>query len=141
MVASEVRKLAERCQKAAAEIDQLSNSSIVVAESAGGMLTELVPDIQKTSELVQEINASSAEQKSGTEQINKAIQQLDHVIQTNASAVEELASTAEELSTQAEKLQKSIEFFKIAHGNGPDASYGKTVATVPAAVRLRTAAA
>jgi methyl-accepting chemotaxis protein len=117
VVASEVRKLAERSQKAAAEINELSRSSVDVAEHAGELFTKIVPDIQKTSELVQEINAASSEQKSGTEQINKAIMQLDTVIQQNASASEEMASMAEELSSQAEQMQASIGYFKT-NGNG-----------------------
>ncbi|MBU1101821.1 MAG: CZB domain-containing protein [Bacteroidetes bacterium] len=113
VVASEVRKLAERSQNAAAEINALSTSSIKVAEQAGDMLTKMVPDIQRTSELVQEITASSNEQNSGAEQINSAIQQLNQIIQQNASASEEMASTAEELSSQAEQLQDNISFFKL----------------------------
>ena len=112
VVASEVRKLAERSQTAAGEISRLSISSVEVAERAGSMLTKLVPDIQKTSELVQEISASSKEQASGADQINSAIQQLNQVIQQNAGAAEEMASTAEELSSQAEQLQGTISFFK-----------------------------
>ncbi len=112
VVASEVRKLAERSQAAAGEISHLSTSSVQVAEMAGSMLAKLVPDIQRTAELVQEISGASNEQNSGAEQINKAIQQLDQVIQQNASASEEMASTAEELSSQAEHLQESIAFFK-----------------------------
>ncbi|MBA4373157.1 MAG: chemotaxis protein [Thermodesulfovibrio sp.] len=112
VVASEVRKLAERSQAAAGEISHLSTTSVQVAEKAGEMLTKLVPDIQRTAELVQEISGASNEQNSGAEQINKAIQQLDQVIQQNASASEEMASTAEELSSQAEHLQESIAFFK-----------------------------
>lgn len=114
VVASEVRKLAERSQTAAGEISQLSASSVQIAERAGEMLARLVPDIQKTSELVQEITAASAEQNSGADQINKALQQLDQVIQQNASGAEELASTSEELSSQSEQLQKTIAFFNIA---------------------------
>jgi methyl-accepting chemotaxis protein len=113
VVASEVRKLAERSQTAAAEISQLSASSVEVAEKAGEMLSKLVPDIQKTAELVQEISAASNEQNSGAEQINKAVQQLDQVIQQNAGASEEMASTSEELSSQSEQLQSSIAFFKV----------------------------
>lgn len=113
VVASEVRKLAERSQTAAAEISSLSSRSVAIAEQAGDMLTRIVPDIQKTSELVQEITASSKEQDTGADQINKAIQQLDQVIQQNASASEEMASTSEELSSQAELLQHSISFFTI----------------------------
>ncbi|MBS1242286.1 MAG: methyl-accepting chemotaxis sensory transducer, partial [Nitrospirae bacterium] len=86
VVAAEVRKLAERSQVAAAEISRLSNSSVGVAERAGSMLTKLVPDIQKTAELVQEISASSKEQASGADQINSSIQQLNKVIQQNAGA-------------------------------------------------------
>jgi methyl-accepting chemotaxis protein len=113
VVAAEVRKLAERSQTAAGEISKLSASSVEVAERAGAMLTKLVPDIQKTSELVQEISAASKEQSSGADQINSAIQQLNQVIQQNAGAAEEMSSTSEELSSQAEQLQETISFFKV----------------------------
>lgn len=117
VVASEVRKLAERSQKAAAEISELSASSVDVAERAGDLLTKMVPDIQRTAELVQEIAAASREQDTGAEQINKAIQQLDQVIQQNSSASEEMASTSEELASQAEQLQSTISFFRVEeHG-------------------------
>ncbi|SHJ36983.1 methyl-accepting chemotaxis sensory transducer [Malonomonas rubra DSM 5091] len=118
VVAAEVRKLAERSQNAAAEISELSSTSVEVAEQAGEMLAKMVPDIQRTAELVQEISASSKEQDTGAEQVNKAIQQLDQVIQQNASASEEMASTSEELSSQAEQLQDTIGFFKIDMGAG-----------------------
>jgi methyl-accepting chemotaxis protein len=78
------------------------------------MLAKLVPDIQKTSELVQEISAASKEQTMGADQINASIQQLNQVIQQNAGAAEEMSSTAEELSSQAEQLQSTVSFFKIA---------------------------
>lgn len=113
VVASEVRKLAERSQSSAGEISKLSASSVEVAERAGEMLTQIVPDIQKTAELVQEISAACREQDSGADQVNKAIQQLDEVIQRNASASEEMASTSEELSGQAEQLLSAISFFKV----------------------------
>ena len=112
VVAAEVRKLAERSQTAAGEIGGLSASSVEVAERAGGMLNQLVPDIKKTAELVQEISAGSREQNQGAEQINAAIQQLDQVIQQNAGASEEMAATAEELSAQADMLSTAISFFK-----------------------------
>jgi methyl-accepting chemotaxis protein len=117
VVASEVRKLAERSQKAAGEISELSASSVAVAMRAGELLGKIVPDIQKTAELVQEISAASGEQNSGAEQINKAIMQLDQVIQQNASGAEEMSATAEELNGQAEQLRATMSFFHI-NGNG-----------------------
>ncbi len=116
VVAAEVRKLAERSQAAAGEISQLSITSVEVAEKAGHMLAKLVPDIQRTAELVQEISSGSKEQTVGSAQINSAIQQLNHVIQQNAGATEEISATAEELSSQAEQLRGTIAFFKVEEG-------------------------
>jgi methyl-accepting chemotaxis protein len=113
VVAAEVRKLAERSQKAAGEINQLSGTTVKVSEKAGEMLEKLVPDIQKTAELVQEISAACKEQDTGAEQINKALQQLEKVIQQNASASEEMASTTEELSGQSDQLVSALGFFHI----------------------------
>jgi methyl-accepting chemotaxis protein len=125
VVASEVRKLAERSQTAAAEISRLSIDGVQIAEGAGQLLTKLVPDIQKTAELVREIAAASAEQSTGAAQVNKAIQQLDQVIQRNSAASEEMASTAEELSSQAEVLQSSIAFFKTGEERRAAAQQGR----------------
>jgi len=108
VVANEVQKLAERSQSAAREIEDLSKESVSVSEQAGQMLDRLVPDIQKTSDLVTEIHAASTEQASGVQQINSAIQQLNTVVQTNASNSEEMASTAEELSSQAVVMQSAV---------------------------------
>jgi len=113
VVASEVRKLAERSQTAAAEISSLTIDGVRTAEGAGQLLARLVPDIQKTAELVHEIAAASAEQNTGAGQINKAIQQLDQVIQQNAAASEQMASSSEELSSQAELLKTSVGFFRL----------------------------
>ena len=132
VVASEVRKLAERSQTAAAEINQLSASSVEVAERAGEMLSKIVPDIQKTADLVQEISAACNEQNTGADQINKAIQQLDQVIQQNASASEEMSSSSEnmassaeemaasagEMTEQARMLQETIAYFRLGGDAG-----------------------
>jgi methyl-accepting chemotaxis protein len=112
VVAAEVRKLAERSQKAAGEINQLSGTTVKVSEKAGEMLEKLVPDIKRTAELVQEIAAASKEQDTGAEQINKALVQLEKVIQQNASASEEMASTTEELTSQSEQLVSALSFFR-----------------------------
>ena len=113
VVASEVRKLAERSQTAAGEIGTLSTSSVEIAEHAGEMLEKLVPDIQRTAGLVQEISAASSEQNKGAEQINTAIQKLDTVTQQNASGAEEMSATSEELASQAQQLLDTVSFFKL----------------------------
>jgi methyl-accepting chemotaxis protein len=116
VVAAEVRKLAERAQKAAAEIGSLASSSVRVAERSGQLISELVPSIKKTADLVQEVAAASQEQSSGVAQINKAMGQVDQVTQRNASAAEELASTAEQMGAQADSLQQLIAFFHLQSG-------------------------
>ncbi len=113
VVAAEVRKLAERSQAAAQEISGLSGNTVKAAQSAGEMLTKLVPDIRKTAELVAEIAGASNEQNAGAAQINQAIQQLDKVTQQNTSAAEEMSSTAEELSSQADQLTSAISYFRL----------------------------
>ncbi len=113
VVAAEVRKLAERSQIAAGEINELSTSSVEVAERAGELLDVIVPNIQKTAELVQEISAASKEQDAGAEQIQRSVQELDGVIQQNASASEEMAATAEELSSLSEQLSELVSFFVL----------------------------
>ena len=118
VVAAEVRKLAERSQVAAQEIGEVASGSVELAEKAGRLLETMVPNIRKTSELVQEITAASQEQTAGVGQINAAMVQLNQATQQNASASEELAATAEEMSGQAEQLQQTMSFFKL------ETSYG-----------------
>jgi len=118
VVASEVRKLAEHSAQAAGEITELSKTSVAVAAEAGKRLDELVPDIKKTAELIQEIAAASTEQSSGAEQIAKGVSQMDTVVQQNASVSEELASTAEELAAQSEALKKEVSFFHWEDNEG-----------------------
>ncbi|GAB0055874.1 Methyl-accepting chemotaxis protein [Candidatus Magnetaquicoccaceae bacterium FCR-1] len=141
VVAAEVRKLAERSQTAASEIGGLSASSVSIAEQAGGMLARLVPDIQKTATLIQEISISSSEQTQSAEQINSAIQSMDQAIQRNAGTSEEMAATSEELSAQADTLQNSVAFFRTgrddrAPARRMDTSRPRGAAHPPAKVAL-----
>jgi methyl-accepting chemotaxis protein len=113
VVAAEVRKLAERSQVAAREIDEVARSSVGLAERAGKLLDKIVPAIRKTADLVQEITSASTEQASGAVLITKAMGQLSQTTQQNASGSEELSATSEEMSAQAEQLQKLMEFFRV----------------------------
>ena len=137
VVAAEVRKLAERSQKAAAEINQLSANTLKASEKSGEMLDRLVPDIQRTAELVQEITAASKEQDTGAEQINQALQQLEQVIQQNASASEQMASTTEELTGQSDQLVSALSFFHTPEEDGSQrrsSPAAKAARPVPAAL-------
>ena len=123
VVAAEVRKLAERSKVAADEIVDLSTQSLRVTEEAGGLMAKIMPDIEKTSKLVQEIAAASMEQNSGADQVNSAIQQLNQVTQQNAAASEELATNSEELASQAQQLKEGIAYFNL--GDNKQSSVGK----------------
>lgn len=138
VVAAEVRALAERSQKAATEITELTEASLTVAESAGMMLEQVVPDIRTTAELIQEISAASREQDHGASQVNQAIQQLDQVTQHNSASAEELAETAQELAIQAERLQQTMAYFKIAETDTGQPQSDITASNPPSA-RAQTA--
>ena len=114
VVAAEVRKLAERSQVAAREIGELAASSVKLAELAGRLLEEMVPSIQRTSELVRAIDAASGEQSGGIGQISSTTSHLSMFTQRNASASEQLAATAEEMSSQSEGLRQLMDYFKLA---------------------------
>lgn len=113
VVAAEVRKLAERSQKAASEITEISSKTVKAAQESKELLLNTLPDINKTAQLVQEITAASVEQNTGADQVNGAIQQLSQVTQGNASAAEEMSSNAEELNSQAEELKAAVSYFKL----------------------------
>jgi methyl-accepting chemotaxis protein len=132
VVAAEVRKLAERSQQASGEIGEVSASSVEVAEKAGRRLDELVPNIERTAELVQEISAASAEQRNGSNQVSSALSQVDEEVQRTASQSEQLSSTADALSSQAAQLQEIIAFFRVDGHARNGAAADATGLTLPA---------
>lgn len=113
VVAAEVKRLAERSATAAKQIEEVTSKGTTLARNAGELLAKLVPEIEKTSQLVQDIATSSMEQSNGVEQINSASQQLNSVVQENASASEELAANADQLQNMAIQLKDLISFFKL----------------------------
>ena len=111
VVASEVRKLAERSKQTAEEINMLSQVVVSDSETAQNMLTKVLPEIEKTTTLVQKISLSSKEQAVGVNQINYSIRELNDITQNNASSAENLATSAEELAAQAKQLEELIGAF------------------------------
>jgi len=116
VVATEVRKLAERSQVAAKEIRTVASSSVDVATRAGARLEELVPSIQRSTDFTQEVAAASSEQAAGVLQMNRSMLQVDQITQRNATASEELAAAAEEMSAQADALRQLSDFFALEEG-------------------------
>lgn len=125
VVAAEVRKLAERSQIAASEIVTLAEKGMKTTEESTSLVRAIVPDILKTTELVQEIATSSAEQNTGATQVNSAIQQLSLVTQQNASSAEEMSGSAEEMASQAEELEQITSFFTIGNERRFNSRNGK----------------
>lgn len=128
VVAAEVRKLAERSQVSAQEIKGVASASVQTATNAGRLINDILPQIQRTAELVQEIDAASNEQARGIEENSKAIEQFDSVIQSNSAAAEEMASTSEELTAQASQMLETIAFFKLDDTGGQRRQAGNIVA-------------
>ncbi len=122
VVADEVRKLAERSLAAAQEIGKQATASVATAERAGKLLGDIIPNIRKTSDLVQEIAAASGEQTTGVSQIGEAIGQLNQSAQQSAAGSEELAATAEQMSAQADQLQEVVGFFKTRDDRAADSN-------------------
>ncbi|WP_244496639.1 methyl-accepting chemotaxis protein [Aureimonas ureilytica] len=127
VVASEVRKLAERSQTAAQEISALSAHTLLASQEAGEMLDRLVPDIQRTAELVSEITAACREQSIGIEQINQAITQLDQVTQSNSGAAHQMAATASQLAEEASRLSEQAGYF---HTKSSTSTHDKSAMSV-----------
>jgi len=113
VVAGEVRKLAERSSIAAKEIDDLSGASMKIAVESGKLLSQVVPNIKHTSDLVQEISAASMEQNSGANQVNSALQHLNQIVQQNAASAEQMSASAEELSERAKELRRMVDYFNV----------------------------
>lgn len=133
VVAAEVRKLAERSKTAADEIVSLVSTGLKVSTEAGEKSKALVPDIEKTTQLIKEISAASMEQKTGAEQINLAMQQLNMITQENASSSDELTQSSDLLANLADNLNEAVSYFKLdkTFAKATDKT-GKKVAKTPA---------
>lgn len=112
VVALEVRRLAERSKQAADEINRISNETVNSTEESSAMLSQLIPQIKRTAELVEQITVASNEQSMGAEQINSAIFQLNNISQQNAVTAEELAASSQEMVRQSEEMEETLSFFK-----------------------------
>lgn len=114
VIASEIRNLAQRSQQAATQINQLARSSVQVTEQAGKMLSNLVPEIEKTAVLIEQINRHTVAQTQNSNQINQAIQQLRQVMDRNGTVAQNLKEIAAALSLESNNLARTVEFFRVS---------------------------
>jgi uncharacterized phage infection (PIP) family protein YhgE len=126
-----VRNLAMRSADAAKNTANLIEESVRNAE--GGVtlnaevlrnLTEINEQVNKVSEVMIEIAASSDQQSQGIIQINAAVDQMNQVTQQNAANSEESAAAADELSSQANGLWSTVSMYTLSSGGvgaGPQA--------------------
>lgn len=113
VVANEVKKLAERSNKAAHEIEEVSQKVFKISEFAGSKLSNLIEDSNETSVLIKEIAAASVDQNINIQQINDSIQVLNKMLQDNSSEAEKINNKASFLSNSAKKLNEQIAYFQL----------------------------
>lgn len=116
VVAEEVRNLAQRSSAAAKDITTLITDSVKKSEngmelvkSTKKVFSDVVVQVKKVADLVNEIATASEEQRNGIEQITKGVQQMDQAVQQNAATSEQTASASEELAGQASQLNDLVE--------------------------------
>jgi methyl-accepting chemotaxis protein len=121
IVASEVRNLAQRCAKAAAETKQIISESVLDvssgakrAEEAGTTMSEIVAAIGQVTTIMAEISSASAEQTAGIDQVNGAITRIDQAAQQNTALIESAATAVTALREHAQQLARLAQKFDRA---------------------------
>ncbi|MGQ1888930.1 methyl-accepting chemotaxis protein [Thermophagus sp. OGC60D27] len=113
VIAAEIRKLAERSKEAAQEINKLSSKGIETAAETKDLMSELAPMISETIELMNEVVTASAEQNTGAQHINSAIEVLNGMTQENAASAEQLSASSDGLNIQSKNLDNLTHYFKV----------------------------
>jgi len=138
VVAEEVRRLAEKSDAAAREIEGLATTSMAVAERSATLIAGLLPSIQGTVRRVQEVTAASNQQAASVDDISRAMGRVDQVTEQNAAAAQELAATAQQLAAQAETLRDLIAYFQVEPAPSPTTESANRIdPNAPAPIRFR----
>ncbi|NPA55205.1 MAG: hypothetical protein GXO40_02445 [Epsilonproteobacteria bacterium] len=116
VVAAEVRKLARRSQTAAEKISKITKDSVDISKEAGELIKSMLPKIEETATLINDISNATKEQEIGISQINTAIGELNNIAQSNLNEANSLASSSEELTSQTSEVSKILSRFDLGSG-------------------------
>jgi len=128
VVAAEVRKLAERSGEAAREISELSTRTATVSDEAGQLLIKLVPEIEQTADMIEQLNQTGVAQRERAEEIQVALSSINDTVQNNASIAAEMQSTTETLAAQVQELRRASDTYSV------DEAKRKTLCANPSAL-------
>jgi methyl-accepting chemotaxis protein len=113
IVASEVRKLAERSQEAAADIGEITGQSGELTAQAVDVCGRIMANAAELVGSIESISDSSREESRQIAEIEKAMAQFAQAVQQESMAAEQLASMAESLTSNTEEVNRKMTFFKI----------------------------
>jgi methyl-accepting chemotaxis protein len=113
LVASEMRRLAERVTASVADVKKLvsdirdSGSSTVMATEESKKLAE------GTTDAARQITFVTQQQRSGTEQVSQSIKGIADVVSQAVSATSQTRTSAQGLKTQADRLSALVKRFEL----------------------------
>ncbi|MCZ7448668.1 HAMP domain-containing methyl-accepting chemotaxis protein [Agrobacterium rhizogenes] len=121
VVAQEVRELAQRSARAAAEIKLLiQTSGTEVKEGArfvretGAALSRIGGSVKTINDHIEAIAAATREQSLGLSEINTAVNHLDQGTQQNAAMVEENNAASAMLAGETARLKQLVHQFRLS---------------------------
>lgn len=119
VVADAVRTLAQRSASAAKDISGLIKDSVEkidrganLADKSNDVLKNILNSVNKVAALNGEIANASAEQLSGIQQINSAMNQLDQGSQSNAASAEQISANVIEISRSSQQVDQQVSILK-----------------------------
>ncbi len=129
VVAEEVRNLAARSARAAAETSaHIENNAkeidagVQICEITADALSTITENVSRTNQLIGDIATASSEQAEGIAQINAGLNQIDAVTQQNTASSEETAAAAEEMTSQTQMLRELVSRFTLRATNDSDST-------------------
>jgi methyl-accepting chemotaxis protein len=134
VVASEVRRLAERTRESAeeikgivAEIQSATNTSVLATEQgvkevengvslatrARGSLEEILQMVDRTTQAIRQITFATQQQRSASEQIVQTMREVADVTKQTAAGMKQSANSVADLNVLADQFKTRIREFRL----------------------------